>query len=115
MSAVTVTRRVSWRTVALPAEHGGWGFTSEPVLLGLLVARSPAGAWLGVAAFGAFLARHPLKLVLGVLRRSKRFPRTTQALQVATGYLVAALAAVAAALLTARGDFLPALAAAVPF
>lgn len=115
MSAVTVTRRVSWKMVALPAEHGGWGFTSEPVLLGLLVAPSPAGAWLGVAAFGAFLARHPLKLVLGDLRRGKRFPRTTQALQVATAYLVVALVAMAAALLTARGDFWPALAAAVPF
>lgn len=115
MSTATVTRRVSWKTVALPAEHGGWGFTAEPVLLGMLVAPSPAGAWLGVAAFGAFLSRHPLKLVLGDLRRGRHYPRTVQAAQVAAGYLILALTGMLAALITRGGDFWPVLAAAVPF
>ena len=30
------TERSAWRAVAMPAEHGGWGLTLEPVLLGLL-------------------------------------------------------------------------------
>ncbi|VAV92581.1 Putative membrane-spanning protein, partial [hydrothermal vent metagenome] len=34
----TGTSRVNVRSIALPTEHGGWGFTLEPILLGLLVA-----------------------------------------------------------------------------
>ena len=42
--------RPAWRVVALPDEHGGWGLTAEPVLLGLLVAPSWAGLAIGAAA-----------------------------------------------------------------
>ena len=49
--------RAGWRSVAIPSEHGGWGLTLEPVLLGLVVAWSGAGVALGVAAFTAFLVR----------------------------------------------------------
>src|SRR6478752_5565662 len=55
--------RSPWRAVAVPSEHGGWGLTFEPVLLGLLVAQSWAGLALGVAAVFAFLVRTPMKLV----------------------------------------------------
>ena len=54
----------TWRAVAIPSEHGGWGLTLEPALLGLLVAPSIAGAAIGLAAFLAFLVRTPLKTVL---------------------------------------------------
>jgi YwiC-like protein len=57
-------QRAAWRAMAIPDEHGGWGLTAEPVLLGLLVAPSWAGAALAVAAFVAFLVRTPLKVVL---------------------------------------------------
>ena len=44
--------RAGWRGVAVPTEHGGWGFTLEPILLGLLVAHS-ATAWeISAAALG---------------------------------------------------------------
>ena len=50
------------RSIALPTEHGGWGFTLEPILLGLLVAHS-ATAWeISAAALGIFLARRPVKI-----------------------------------------------------
>ena len=49
-----VKERAGWRAVAMPSEHGGWGLTLEPVLLGLLVAWSGAGVALGIAAFSAF-------------------------------------------------------------
>src|SRR3954463_11180737 len=64
------------KTIALPTEHGGWGITLEPVVLGLLVAPTPAGVGLALATIGAFLARHPFKIVAGDRRRGRRFPRT---------------------------------------
>lgn len=74
----TTRRPVSkrWRAVALPVEHGGWGFISEAVLLGLLLAPTLGGLALGVAAFGAFLLRQPLKLFIKDVRRGRTVPRT---------------------------------------
>ena len=63
--------RAPLRGVALPSEHGGWGLTLEPGLLGLLVAPSVAGACLAVAAVVAFVARTPLKLALVDRRRGR--------------------------------------------
>jgi hypothetical protein len=91
-----VPRRVRpmWRAVVVPDEHGGWGLTLEPALLGILVAPSLAGAALVVAAFLAFLVRTPLKLVLVDRWRGRRLPRTR---------LAAALVAAEAALLALLG------------
>ncbi|MCU0274303.1 MAG: YwiC-like family protein [Acidimicrobiales bacterium] len=76
--------RSVWRSVALPSEHGGWGLTAEPALLGLLVAPSIPGALLAVAAMVAFLARTPLKLVLIDTRRHRHQNRTRAAALVLT-------------------------------
>ncbi|MFI5335473.1 MAG: YwiC-like family protein [Opitutales bacterium] len=48
----------------MPKEHGSWSLALEPVALGLLVAPSPAGAALGLAAIAGFFSRRPLKAVL---------------------------------------------------
>ncbi|MCB0162365.1 MAG: YwiC-like family protein, partial [Caldilineaceae bacterium] len=61
--------RPRWRSIALPTEHGGWGFLLEPLLLGRLVAPSAAGLLLLVATVAAFLLRQPLKIVLVDRRR----------------------------------------------
>ncbi|MCB0972737.1 MAG: YwiC-like family protein, partial [Acidimicrobiales bacterium] len=61
--------------MAMPTEHGGWGLTLEPVVLGLLVAPSIAGTCIGLAAIVAFLARTPLRIVLVDLRRRRWLPR----------------------------------------
>jgi hypothetical protein len=83
-----VTRaRPLWRAVAIPSEHGGWGLTFEPVLLGLLVEFSWSGVAVGAAAILAFLVRTPLKLSLGDRRRKRRLPRTRVADRVALGEL----------------------------
>jgi hypothetical protein len=55
----------------MPTEHGGWGLTLEPGLLGVLVAPSAAGLLLGLAALLAFLVRTPLRLLLIGSRRDR--------------------------------------------
>jgi len=104
--------RALWRTVAIPAEHGGWGLTLEPALLGLLVAWSTAGVCLALAAFIGFLARTPLKLVLVDASRHRTLPRTVAARRVAGAELLVLAGLTAAAFALARGPFwVPALVA----
>ncbi len=102
------------KAVALPIEHGGWGFLLEPVLLGLVLAPSPAGFALGAAALAAFLARHPLRLVLSDRRRHVDTPRTSLAEAFAFAYATAAAGFFAVAMATARSSFWIPLAFAVP-
>src|SRR5688572_23763420 len=71
--------QVRWQSVALPTEHGGWGFVSEPVVLGLLLAPSFGGLAMGIAAFAAFLLHQPLKIVLKDTRAGRSVPRTAAA------------------------------------
>ena len=81
--------RSTWRVVAVPSEHGGWGLTLEPVVLGLLVAFSWSGVAIGLAALLAFLVRTPLKLALVDRRRDRSLPRTRLATRIAAGELLA--------------------------
>jgi hypothetical protein len=98
--------RIPLRSVAMPAEHGGWGLTLEPGILGVLAAPSLAGLLLGVAALVVFLVRTPLRLVLigrrhhGRSRSALSLERTRLAKRVSAVELVSAgLALVLAALL----------------
>lgn len=50
--------------IALPTEHGGWGFLFEPIVAGLAIAFSMAGIWIAVMTIGAFLVRQPLKVLV---------------------------------------------------
>ena len=112
----TTQARVRLRTVALPTEHGGWGLALEPVALGLLVAPSVAGFCLAIATMGAFLARHPFKIVAGDRRRGRRFPRTAAAERFALFYGSVALAGLLAACATAADyQFIIPLLLAAPF
>ncbi len=79
----TVRPRALWRSIALPAEHGGWGLTAEPVVLGLAVAFSPAGLAMGLAALMAFVARTPVKVVLVDRWRHRRSERSRLAGRIA--------------------------------
>jgi hypothetical protein len=108
-------RRVNYRSIALPIEHGGWGFTLEPVLLGLLVAYSAAAWELSVAALAVFLARRPLKLVATDIVRRRWLPRSTVALGFTSLYGVVALTGLLGALVTAGSRFVIAYAVAIPF
>lgn len=99
----------------MPIEHGGWGFTLEPVLLGLLVAYTPAAWELSAMALAVFLARRPFKLVATDVVRHRWLPRTTAAAGFAGFYGVLAAAGLIGALVTADERFLIAYVAAVPF
>ena len=83
------------KTIALPAEHGGWGLVFEPVVLGLLLAPSIAGLYLALSAVGVFLARHPLTLVM--LTRQRESARTALAKLFAAVYLAIGAASFIAA------------------
>jgi 4-hydroxybenzoate polyprenyltransferase len=104
------------KTIALPNEHGGWGLSLEPVVLGLVVAPSLAGLGLAVTTVAAFLTRHPLKIAAGDRRRGRRFPRTPVAERFALLYGSVALAGFLLACAAAPSwDFLLPLALAAPF
>ena len=93
------------RSIALPTEHGGWGFTLEPIILGLLVAHS-ANAWeISAAALGIFLARRPVKIFSTDLVRRRWLPRSTIAVLFALLYGGVALAGAIGAFFTAEGPF----------
>lgn len=111
--AVTAERPL-WRSVAIPSEHGGWGLTLEPVVLGLLVAFSGAGVAIGAAAFVAFLVRTPLKLAVGDRRRRRTLPRTRVAARIAAIELTAMLALGSYVLWSAGSQWLIPIAIAAP-
>jgi len=111
---MTTRSRVLFRSVALPAEHGGWGFTLEPILLGLALTPSVAGLGVGIMGLFAFLAHHPIKLALSDLRRGHRYPRTELALKVGLFYIALAALGLALALLTAERPFWPPLVLGLP-
>ena len=108
------TASVPLKSVALPTEHGGWGFTLEPLLLALFLSPGPHTLGLLLLGLFGFLARHPLKLVYQDLRRGKRYPRTQLALRVGGVYLCLALLGFLLVALAAKGPFLYPLALAFP-
>jgi hypothetical protein len=113
-SDVGPNERAPWRSVAIPTEHGGWGLTLEPVVLGLVVAPSLAGAAIAVAAFAAFVVRTPLRVVLVDRHRHRRLPRTALAGRIAAVELALLALLGATALVLAGPGFLAPLAVAAP-
>lgn len=107
--------RPAWRSVAIPNEHGGWGLTLEPVVLGLVISPSAAGVCLGVAAVLAFLVRTPIKLIAIDLRHHRWIDRSRLASRLAAVELaVIGLLASAALVLAGWGWTVP-VAVAIPF
>lgn len=80
------------RPLAIPVEHGGWGFLLEPIVLGLAVAPSIPGVSIGVGALAIFLIRQPFKLAMHDWTR-KRYPRTAVCEALVLMYGLAALLA----------------------
>ena len=110
----SVAARPTWKAVAIPSEHGGWGLTGEPIALGLLLVFSWAGAAIGAAAMLAFLARTPIKLAMVDRRRHRELERSALAQRIGLAELVAIAALGAAALLAAGWHWLVPVAIALP-
>jgi hypothetical protein len=96
-TSTTNGARVRLKTIAIPPEHGAWGFLLEPIVLGLSVAPSVAGLFLALGVAGAFLVRHPLKLAFTDWQRGKRYARTAVAERVILVYSAMALIGLAVA------------------
>lgn len=109
------TRRIRLRPIALPVEHGGWALLFEPIVLGMLVAPSPVGLLLTIAAIGGFLARHPFKLAVFDWRRRVRTARTPRAERFALLYASIAAAGLGLAISSGGTGFLIPLTIAAPF
>lgn len=102
------------KSVVIPTEHGGWGFTLEPVLLGLLIVPGLPAAGLGIATIAAFLARRPLRLAVADVRRGRRLDRTGVAMGIVAGLFVIALVGLTLTWIHAAEPFWWPLAVAVP-
>lgn len=63
-SSKTIKAPANLKAIALPTEHGGWGFLVEPLLLGLLLAPSWQGLAFALAMLGLFLLHQPLKIAV---------------------------------------------------
>jgi len=101
------------KTIALPVEHGGWGFLLEPIALGLILAPSLAGLYLALSAVALFLARQPLTLV--VLNRHRHSPRTALAWRFSALYLAVGVMAFSGSVFFGERSFMLPLAMAAPF
>jgi hypothetical protein len=100
--------------VAIPSEHGGWGLTAEPIVLGLLLAFSWPGAAIGAAAMLAFLARTPVKLALVDRRRNRELERTVLARRIGAVEVLAIATLAVVALVTAGWSWVIPAAIALP-
>lgn len=108
---MTAISRKSIHSVALPAEHGGWSFWLEPVLLAMLVAPSATGFAIVILSLASFLMRQPLKIALLDLRKKKLYLRTRIGIGFVALYGLIALLAFGASL---AGGGLPVIAPLIP-
>lgn len=73
--------KVRVKAVALPVEHGSWGFLFEPLVAGIAVAPSTASPWIATMVIGAFLMRQPLKVILSDWQNGRWLPQTKVAVK----------------------------------
>ena len=93
------------RSVVVPTEHGGWGFTLEPVLLGILVAPGWPALGLGAATVATFLTRRPLRMAFADWRHDRQLERTRVAVSSIVALGLIAVAGLVLAATTAQEPF----------
>ena len=53
--------KIQAKKIALPTEHGSWGFLFEPIVAGWAIAFSVGGVFISLMVIGGFLLRQPIK------------------------------------------------------
>lgn len=108
ISAIPIRPTVKIKNIALPIEHGSWGFVFEPLAAGLLIAFSPSAIWIVLLVVGAFLARQPLKVLLNDLIAKRDLPQTAVALKFVLIYgSISLFGAIGSLLFVKPASFLP--------
>lgn len=82
MTAATMAKPrtgIPVKSIALPIEHGSWGFLLEPLVLGVVLAPSLAAPFISTMMIGAFLLRQPLKFLIADWKQGRTLPRTVMA------------------------------------
>jgi hypothetical protein len=107
-STIIVKKDVRIKAIALPIEHGSWGFLLEPLVAGLLIACSPSAPWISLMVIGAFLARRPLKILLSDWQAKRNLPQTDMALKFTALYsVIAVIGLIGSLALAPISSFLP--------
>lgn len=104
-------RKSNLRQIALPTEHGSWGFLLEPIAAGLAIAFSAAGIYVVLAVVGAFLARRPFQIL--VMQQRVR-SASTPAFKFLAAYSLIALAGFTGLIVTTGAASLVPFAIALP-
>lgn len=106
--ATAPIRTFRLRQIALPTEHGAWGFLLEPLVAGLAVAYSHAAAWIALMVIGAFLMRRPLQIFVAHRLAGQWLPQTDAALKFGVAFSIVFLAGIAGSLAFAeRSSLIP--------
>ena len=74
-------RKVRLRGIALPNEHGAWGFLFEPIVAAVAIVPSVPAIFIISLFVGAFLTRQPLKVVFSNWRTKRNLPQSTVAIK----------------------------------
>jgi hypothetical protein len=101
-------RTIKLKSIALPNEHGSWGFLFEPLLAGLLIAPSFSALWISLLVIGAFLTRQPLKILLSDLIAKRRLQQTVDSFKFVMLFGVVFIIGLGGSLFSAQSSvFLP--------
>jgi hypothetical protein len=110
-----VTIPANLKAIALPTEHGAWGFLLEPLLLGLGLAPSWQGLSFTLAMLGLFLLHQPLKISVKARLKGIRTNRRIWAEGFVLCYAILAVIFALPILWFDRGDFYLLLGLMLPF
>ncbi|MFN0138740.1 MAG: YwiC-like family protein [Pyrinomonadaceae bacterium] len=111
--SIASTRKIKLSQIALPTEHGSWGFLLEPLVAALAIAFSSGGFWISIMVIGAFLARRPLQVFISQ-RKAPTGEMRSAALRFVVLFSLVAATGLVGALLTSSLAVLIPLATALP-